>query len=177
MIGMLQAPPTTPLYDRMKAEGRLIEDSEAITNFSAPNFRTVMPLPTLLHGLSALLADLYEPTAYFKRALRSLEVWQPKPSQVEPDAPLWHEVRTMVSSMWTQGIKSRYRREYWVFLATILHRYRSDPVRLGRGLSILVSAHHFVIYAGEVAHELERECQRVSEVHRSKSDLALVPTV
>ena len=89
MIGMLQAPPTTPLYDRMKAEGRLIEDSESITNFSAPNFRTVMPLPTLLQGMSGLLADLYEPGAYFQRALRSLEVWKPKPSQTEPDTPAW----------------------------------------------------------------------------------------
>jgi len=176
MVGMLQAPPTTPLYDRMRAEGRLIEDSASVTNFSAPNFQTVMPLTTLLHGLSALLADLYEPTAYFKRALHSLEVWQPKPSQAEPDAPFWHEVRTMVSSMWTQGVRSRYRREYWTFLATILHRYRNDPVKLGRGLSILVSAHHFVIYAREVADELERECQKVSEVHRSTSALAFVPT-
>ena len=46
MAGMLQAPPTTPLFDRMKEEGRLIEDSDATSNFSAPNFRTVMPLPT-----------------------------------------------------------------------------------------------------------------------------------
>ena len=38
MAGMLQAPPTTALYDRMKKEGRLIEDSQAISNFSAPEF-------------------------------------------------------------------------------------------------------------------------------------------
>ena len=46
MAGMLQAPPTTPLYDRMKKEGRLFEDSEGTSNFSAPNFRTTMPLNT-----------------------------------------------------------------------------------------------------------------------------------
>jgi radical SAM superfamily enzyme YgiQ (UPF0313 family) len=164
MVGMLQAPPTTPLYARMKAEGRLIEDSDAITNFSPPNFRTVMPLPTLLHGLSALLADLYEPTAYFKRALRSLELWQPKSSQVEPDAPLWHEVRIMASSMWTQGVRSAYRREYWAFLGTIVHRYRNNALKLGRGLSLLVSAHHFLIYARQVADELERGSRKAREV-------------
>ena len=49
--GVLQAPPTTALYDRMKKEGRLIEDSEATSNFSAPNFRTMLPLPVLLRGL------------------------------------------------------------------------------------------------------------------------------
>ncbi len=169
MVGMLQAPPTTPLYDRMKAEGRLIEDSESITNFSAPNFRTVMPLPTLLHGLSALLADLYEPAAYFQRALRSLEVWQTKPSQTVPDTALWHELRLMASSMWIQGVRSRYRRAYWVFLWTIVHRYRNNPVKLGMGLGLLVSAHHFLIYARQVADDLERECTKAREVEDAAS--------
>ncbi len=73
MAGVLQAPPTTALFDRMKREGRLIEDSEALTNFSAPNFRTVLPLPVLLRGLSNLLVGLYEPERYFQRAYRSLE--------------------------------------------------------------------------------------------------------
>ncbi len=123
MAGMLQAPPTTPLFDRMKTEGRLIPDSEAISNFSAPNFRTVMPLPTLLHGLSGLLADLYEPGAYFQRALRSLEAWHTKPNQKPPDMPLSYDLRLLVSSIWTQGVKSGYRRAYWRFLATLFRRY------------------------------------------------------
>src|SRR5271169_2442752 len=72
MMGMLQAPPTTPLFARMKKEGRLIEDSEEISNFSAPNFRTAMPLPVLMRGYSGLLIDLYEPEAYFRRSYRSL---------------------------------------------------------------------------------------------------------
>src|SRR5207302_9089810 len=44
MVGFLQAPPTTALYDRMKREGRLIEGMEMDSNFSPPNFRTVLPL-------------------------------------------------------------------------------------------------------------------------------------
>jgi len=174
MVGMLQAPPTTPLYDRMKAEGRLIVDSAATTNFSAPNFRTVMPLPTLLHGLSTLLAALYEPTAYFKRALRSLEIWQTKPGQVDPDAPLWHELRLMASSMWNQGVRSYYRREYWAFLGEIVRRYRNNPLKLGRGLSLLVAAHHFLIYARQVAEELEHQCDKARKVEGSASSPELI---
>jgi radical SAM superfamily enzyme YgiQ (UPF0313 family) len=164
MVGMLQAPPTTPLYDRMKAEGRLIEDSESITNFSAPNFRTVMPLPTLLHGLSGLLADLYEPGAYFQRALRSLEVWKSKRSHTVPDTPVWDDLRLLASSMWTQGVRSDYRRTYWGYLGTLLHRYRNNPAKLGMGLRLLVSAHHFLIYARHVADELERACAKARKV-------------
>lgn len=164
MVGMLQAPPTTPLYDRMKAEGRLIEDSEATTNFSAPNFRPRMPLPTLLRGLSELLADLYEPSAYFQRALRSLEVWKTKPSQTVPDTPMSQDLRLLASSMWTQGVRSGYRRAYWGFLGTLVHRYRKNPVKLGMGLGLLVAAHHFLIYARQVADELQRECAKALEL-------------
>ena len=163
MVGMLQAPPTTALYDRMKAEGRLIEDSESTTNFSAPNFRTVMPRPTLLHGLSALLAGLYEPGAYFRRALRSLEVWKPQPSQTVPDTALWDDLRLLASSMWTQGVRSGYRRAYWRFLGTVVHRYWNNPVTLDVGLRLLVSAHHFLLYARQVADELERGCAKARE--------------
>ena len=56
------APPTTALFDRMKKEGRLIEDSEAVTNFSAPNFRTVLAPEVLLRGLSSLLSGLSSPS-------------------------------------------------------------------------------------------------------------------
>jgi hypothetical protein len=136
-----------------------------------------MPLPTLLQGLSSLLAELYDPTAYFKRALRSLEVWHTKPSQAEPDAPLWHELRLMASSLWIQGVMSSYRREYWAFLGTIVHRYRKNPVKLGRGLSLLVSAHHFLIYARQVVDELERECTKAREVTDAASTRGLLPTV
>lgn len=158
MVGMLQAPPTTPLYDRMRAEGRLIPDSDAISNFSAPNFRTVMPLPTLLHGLSGLLADLYRPGAYFKRALRSLEAWKTKSSQQLPDSPGLKDLRLLARSMWTQGVKSGYRRAYWGFLGTLVRRYRNNPLKMWMGLSLLLTAHHFLIYAQQVAEELERHC-------------------
>jgi len=164
MAGVLQAPPTTPLYDRMKAEGRYIEDSDAITNFSAPNFRTIMPLPALLHGLSRLLAELYEPSAYFKRALRSLEVWKTKPSQTVPDTPVSQDLRLLASSMWTQGVRSGYRRAYWGFLWTVVHRYRNNPVKLVMGMTLLVAANHFLIYTREVADELERACAKAREV-------------
>ena len=158
MAGMLQAPPTTPLYDRMKAEGRLIEDSSSISNFSAPNFRTAMPLPTLLHGLSRLLAELYEPKAFFARAFRSLEVWNTRPSQKPPDLPLSYNLSILMSSMWTQGVKSTYRGAYWSFLGTIVSHYWTNPTKLWMGSMVLLSAHHFLIYAKEVADELERDC-------------------
>jgi radical SAM superfamily enzyme YgiQ (UPF0313 family) len=159
MAGMLQAPPTTPLFDRMKREGRLNESSLAITNFSAPNFRTVLPLPVLLGGLSKLLFWLYEPKSFFDRAFRSLEIWKTRPTQKAPALPLAYNLRLLASSIWTQGVRSSYRKAYWEYLWNLLRKYATDDTKLWMGIMILLSAHHFLIYAREVADELAQECQ------------------
>lgn len=157
MAGVLQAPPTTALYDRMKREGRLHEDSEALTNFSPPNFDTVLPLPVLLRGLSTLLAGLYEAGPFFARALRSLEIWQPRASQVPPSQPISYDLRVLATSMWRQGMRSPYKREYWRFLFELIRRYARQPAKLWLGFMVLLSAEHFLPYARQVAAELEQE--------------------
>ncbi len=156
MVGMLQAPPTTPLFDRMTAEGRIIEDSQATSNFSAPNFRTNMPLPILLEGLSGLLADLYKPEVFFQRALRSLEVWQTTEHQKPDDTTLSSNLRKMAASVWTQGIRSDYRSAYWRFLWVFVLRYWKNPLKISLGFVLLLSAHHFLVYARQVAEDLTR---------------------
>jgi radical SAM superfamily enzyme YgiQ (UPF0313 family) len=159
MAGMLQAPPTTALWDRMKKEGRLNEASLAITNFSAPNFQTTLPLPVLMGGLSKLLFRLYEPKSFFDRAFRSLEVWRTRPTQKPPAMPLSYNLRLLANSVWTQGVRSSYRRDYWEFLWKLIRNYIRDDTRMWMGIMVLLSAHHFLIYAREVADELERECR------------------
>lgn len=72
MSGFLVALPTTPLHARMAKEGRLIESKRMSTHFKSPNFRTVLPLPQLLSGGRAILEAIYEPSAYYDRAARSL---------------------------------------------------------------------------------------------------------
>jgi radical SAM superfamily enzyme YgiQ (UPF0313 family) len=57
MAGFLVALPTTPLYERMKKEGRLIE-GVPISRVKMPNFQTILPLPTLLQGGIAILRSI-----------------------------------------------------------------------------------------------------------------------
>ncbi len=163
MAGVLQAPPTTALYDRMKREGRLNEASEATSNFSAPNFRTKLPAPVLLRGLSQLLSGLYEAEPFFKRAFRSLQIWQPRATQQPPKLPLSYNLRVLVASIWRQGIWSSYRRSYWRFLWRMARNWANQPAKLWLGIMVLLSAEHFLNYSHEVADELERECQALEE--------------
>jgi radical SAM superfamily enzyme YgiQ (UPF0313 family) len=163
MAGVLQAPPTTALFDRMKREGRLIEDSEATTNFSPPNFRTVLPLPVLLRGLSTLLAGLYTPASYFGRAFRSIESWQPRPSQRPPELPMRYNLRVFFASVWQQGFCSTYRADYWRFLWLAIRKWGSQPAKIWLALMVLFSANHFLKYAGSVSKELELQVSLLEE--------------
>jgi radical SAM superfamily enzyme YgiQ (UPF0313 family) len=163
MAGILMAPPTTALFDRMKREGRLIEDSQSIMQFGLPNFRTVLPLPILLRGLCTLLEGLYRPDAFFERAYNSLKVWQPKATQKPPYLGMYYNLRVLFSSIWRQGICSGYRRSYWRFLYRMVSSFRRSPTKLWLGFTVLLSAHHFVLYSKVVIKHLEEEAELVEQ--------------
>ena len=163
MAGILMAPPTTALFDRMKREGRLIEDSPSTSNFGLPNFRTVLPLPVLLRGLCTLLEGLYQPDAFFERAYNSLQVWQPKATQKPPYLGMYYNLRVLFSSIWRQGIRSNYRRSYWKFLYRMVSSCWRSPAKIWLGFTVLLSAHHFVLYSKVVIQHLQQEvelCER-----------------
>jgi hypothetical protein len=129
----------------------------------------VLPVPVLLRGLSTLLAGLYEARPFFERALRSLEVWQPRASQVPPALPMAYNLRVLAASMWRQGIRSPYKREYWKFLSQLIRRHARHPAKLWLGFMVLLSAHHFLIYSREVAGELEQECVSFEKKHANSA--------
>ncbi len=169
MTGVLMAPPTTALYERLARAGRILPDSDATTNFSTPNFQTKLPTDVLLSGLSQILRDLYEPQRFFGRALRSLEDWTPNPAQIAPNL-VWHyRARVALSSVWHQGVRSDYRGSYWRFLGTVLWRWWNDPVRMWRASMLLLSAHHFLSYARETADELQNKAMRWTDSPAGRS--------
>jgi radical SAM superfamily enzyme YgiQ (UPF0313 family) len=161
MAGVLQAPPMTPLFDRMQREGRLVpvQDGPVYSNFTPPNFRTVMPLPELLDGFRRMLRRLYDPRGFYERALDSLERWQVRPEQRPPAFSFLYLLRVLSKSIWRQGVLSGYRRAYWLFLGRLLLRWGLHPQKRRLGFELALSGHHFIRYARSVAEFLETETQ------------------
>jgi radical SAM superfamily enzyme YgiQ (UPF0313 family) len=155
MTGFLVALPTTPLHERMRREGRLIESASVIDSFKPPNFRTVLSLPDLLRGGRAILTSVYDPAAFYERSLRSLADWQTSHRQKPPAQSASFLLRSLTRSVLQQGIRSQYRKEYWHFLLHMLRHTRGDRMKLWLGLTLLVSGHHFIRYAESVAAELD----------------------
>jgi radical SAM superfamily enzyme YgiQ (UPF0313 family) len=155
MTGFLQAPPTTPLYERMAREGRLLEN-DVTTNFATPNFQTVLPRSLIVGGLAGMLGALYHPKAFYRRAARSLVHWNPRKEQRAPPMRLGYTVKAILRSFWRQGIISRYKSAYWSFLVELCVRWRRDSTKLWWGFGLLLSGEHFIKYAADVTRELEQ---------------------
>jgi len=166
MTGVLQAPPTTPLYERMKREGRLLQDNPEPSNFDPPNFRPVLPLPELLDGAKRMLLTLYYPRRFFERALDSLERWQLQPGQRAPALSLLYLLRVLLKSVWKQGVLSGYRRAYWRYMRRLVSRWGLHPQKRRLGFELALSGHHFIRYARQVAESLEGESRRAIQLMR-----------
>jgi radical SAM superfamily enzyme YgiQ (UPF0313 family) len=137
MVGMLSAIPKTPLHGRLAAAGRLDMDDEPAggTNVLPLN----MSRETLSHGYVRLMAELYDPHAYFTRlddlyiagAIRTERGWQhyaqrhPWRGQARQARRLLEATGLVVRLLW-QVPEKRLRRIYRQRLTNLL-RCRPDP--------------------------------------------------
>ena len=72
MIGPLVALPGTPLHKRIKEEGRLLEangDEDRTVASGYTNIQTKIPTRKLLEGHRRIIQTIYNPRAYFDRAV------------------------------------------------------------------------------------------------------------
>jgi radical SAM superfamily enzyme YgiQ (UPF0313 family) len=144
MIGILTALPGTQLWRRLASEGRLLGDGEGDAAYR-PNFTPHMPEEVLVAGYGQLLARLYEPNAYFDRALRSLSLRRHLPPP-RFRRPFGFSVAALARSLWRQGIRGSYRREYWRFLARALV---TAPQLFTRAMAHAIRAEHMIRYTFE----------------------------
>jgi radical SAM superfamily enzyme YgiQ (UPF0313 family) len=144
MIGILTALPGTQLWRRLAAEGRLHGDSAGDAAYR-PNFATRLPEAELVAGYRRLLAQVYEPRAYFQRALRALQLQRhlsPPPSH----RSLRYSLHALASSLWQQGVRGRYRAAYWRFLGQAA---LTAPRHFGRAVALAIHGEHMIRYTFE----------------------------
>jgi len=158
MLNFLHAIPLTPLHDRMRRDGRLVEHSVNSSDATISNFRTMIPTDVLVRGFQKILSSIYNPEKFYERALRSLEDWQARDCQRPAQQPSFASmVRIVLRSFWHQGFKSSYRKAYWKYFFKLLSRYAMNRPKLWLGFTILISGHHFIPYSKEVVQKVEGE--------------------
>lgn len=155
MFGMLQALPNTALWDRLKKEGRLLENTKQdINQTTLINFIPTRNVEDIAKEYIETFWSLYEPNIYLDRVYRCfLKLGKPK---CKPPAklPSLTDLKALLIVIWRQGIKRHTRWKFWHHLFNII---KHNPEVWEHYLTICAHNEHFLEYRQIVKQQIEAQ--------------------
>jgi radical SAM superfamily enzyme YgiQ (UPF0313 family) len=137
MVGLLQAPLGTRLYERMKQEGRLVNEFSGDNVNGTTNIIPKMGLIPLREGYRKILSQIYAPTFYYERVLTFLREYQPPKIRIQFEPQY---VLALGRSIYQLGIRGAERVQYWkLFFWTLFRRPRLFPL----AITLAIYGFHF----------------------------------
>jgi radical SAM superfamily enzyme YgiQ (UPF0313 family) len=144
-INLLQALPRTPLWDRLRSEGRLIADDEGLES----NVRFLRPYDEVLAAWRRCIAYAYDPERLFRRFAHQVETTYA--NRLLPPARGKLTINNLRSALvlafnvaFRVGMLADYRRPFWRAARQALRRGQIDAA-LGMGFI----AHHLIQFTRE----------------------------
>lgn len=132
MVGLLQAPHGTRLYERLKQAGRLLEKMSGDNVDGTTNIIPVMDPDLLRNGYKRLVQRLYSPEAYYQRVKTFLREYKPPKIRTPMNLGYLSEyVLAFFRSIYRLGVAGKERVQYWkLFVWTLFRRPRSFPLAI-----------------------------------------------
>jgi radical SAM superfamily enzyme YgiQ (UPF0313 family) len=128
MVGLLQAPRGTALYERLRREGRLLDEVTGDNTDSSINFVPRMSREALLAGYHRIVHEIYSPQAYYARVKTFLKEYRRVPARRQITST---EIRAFLRSIYQLGIKGVERTHYWrLFFWALFRRPRLFPMAI-----------------------------------------------
>jgi radical SAM superfamily enzyme YgiQ (UPF0313 family) len=137
MVGLLQAPPGTRLYERMKQEGRLLDRLSGDNVDGTTNIIPIMNPSTLNEGYQHLLQYIYSPEHYYQRVRIFLREY--KPPKIRGTLQSQY-ILAFFRSIYHLGILGQERVNYWQLLLWTLFR---RPRLLPTAVTLAIWGYHF----------------------------------
>jgi len=130
MVGLLNAPRGTRLYQRLKTENRLLEDFSGDNTDCSMNFVPKMGHEKLINGYRYVLTTIYSSKQYYDRVKIFLKEYKPRRKKGVSQLHLWH-IQALIRSTWVLGVLDRDRWHYWrFFVSTLLKNPGSFPISM-----------------------------------------------
>lgn len=137
MVGLLQAPVGTQLYQRMLREGRIKNAYSGDNVDGETNIIPKMDMGLLKKGYRKILDSIYSAKGFYERVRTFLIDY--KPSR-HPVTLHWEEIAAFLSSIFKIGIKSKERWHYWkLFFWTLFHCPKKFPL----AITFSIYGYHF----------------------------------
>jgi radical SAM superfamily enzyme YgiQ (UPF0313 family) len=137
MVGLLQAPPGTRLYERLKREGRL---REGITGDNVDGTTNIIPrmnLDVLRDGYRRIMESIYSPKEYYERVRTFLREYKPPKIKSPLD---FQRILAFFRSIVRLGVLGKERFYYWkLLLWTLFHRPKLFP----EAVTFAIYGYHF----------------------------------
>jgi len=108
MVGLLNAPRGTRLYQRLKKEDRLLDESTGDNTDYTMNFVPKMGHEKLINGYRHVLTTIYSSKQYYKRVKIFLKEYKPRKRKGLPQLRFRH-IRALLRSRWVVGVLDRDR--------------------------------------------------------------------
>ncbi len=137
MVGLLNAPRGTRLYQRLKKENRLLADTSGDNTDYSLNFIPKMNRETLINGYKKILHTIYSSEQYYQRVKTFLREYKP-PRKIS-GRPHFYHIEALLKSIWYLGVKGEGRRHFWKLLFWTLFRY---PRLLPLSVNLLICRFH-----------------------------------
>ena len=137
MVGMLQAPPGTQLFERLSRESRIARFFSGDNVDGSTNIIPRMGLDALLQGYQSIMKDIYSPANYYRRVrtlLRELKT---------PAATMPLNLQRCLSFLRAAirlGLLGKERFHYWQLMLWTLF---CKPRQLALAVTLSIYGHHY----------------------------------
>jgi radical SAM superfamily enzyme YgiQ (UPF0313 family) len=118
MVGLLNAPSGTRLFQRLKSENRLLNIATGDNVDGTINFIPRMNSRKLLAGYKEVLQTIYSQKVYYERVKTFLREYHPPPQK--PQKLSLHQIKSLLKLTWELGVREKGKRYYWkLFFMTL----------------------------------------------------------
>jgi len=129
MVGLLNAPVGSRLYQRLLKEGRLLRVMSGDNTDCSMNFVPAMNYDTLVKGYKSVLASIYAPKQYYARVkhfLKHYKLPHAKPFRLQSGY-----LKALAKSIIMLGVIGKERVHYWkLFFWSLFTRPRLFPLAI-----------------------------------------------
>jgi radical SAM superfamily enzyme YgiQ (UPF0313 family) len=137
MVGLLQAPPGTRLYERLKQEGRLLGRLSGDNVDGTTNIIPSMGLNALRDGYRSIMRHIYSDKYYYQRVKTFLREYEAPKIRLPLE---FQRFLAIFRSNIRLGVFGKERFQYWRLLLWTLFR---RPKLLPLAITLAIHGHHF----------------------------------
>ncbi|MFO7368921.1 MAG: B12-binding domain-containing radical SAM protein [Bacteroidales bacterium] len=138
MVGLLNAPKNTKLYQRLEAENRLTVDASGSNTDGSMNFVPAMDEHILMNGYKSVIQSIYAVKPYYQRLRMFLRNYQPR--KARPKKVGFAGIKSLLKTVIVIGMINSGRLEYWKMLAWTLFR---RPALFMDSMTYVVYGYHY----------------------------------